>query len=395
MNKDECLANNVMVLAGEPSGDVHAANLVKVLRAEIPDLQFYGMGGPLMAEAGVDLMHDIGDISIVGFAGIPRVYPKLKRIKKHLMRKIEDDKPGAVIFVDYPGFNLSCARTMRRLRQPPKSIYFITPQVWAWWRGRARAIADLFDLALNIFPFEPRIFNDLGGRAFFIGNPIAYELRNAPSKEIARRSLGVAMCDKVVSLLPGSRRKEIDFHLNAMVDAAKLIHTQIPGVRFFISEAMSLPEDYVAKHLRTSGVEIRVVRGDAPAVIRAADAVVVASGTASLETALLGVPMVVLYATDILSHTLAKYFLVQVDYISLVNLLSGYEAVPELHQKQVRAQPIADALRGVLLDDDVRARQIRDFDRIRNALEGEDPYACAAGHIAAELGFEIQDIQDG
>ncbi len=391
MRSNERSANDVVVLAGEPSGDVHAANLVKALAARIPDLQLSGMGGQLMAEAGVDLIHDIGDISIVGFAGIPRIYPKLRKIKKDLLRRIADHKPKAVIFVDYPGFNLSCARAVRKLPQPPKCIYFITPQVWAWWKGRARIIADVFELALNIFPFEPRIFNELGGNAVFIGNPVAHELRDAPSRESARCSLGLSMSDKVISLLPGSRLKEIDSHVDAMMDALKIIHAQTPGVRFLISEAISLPEGYVASRLKSSGIEIRVVRGDAKQVIRAADAVVVASGTASLETALLGVPMVVLYAGDIFSYTLVRYFLLQVDFISLVNLLSGHEAVPELFQKQVRAQPIADALREVLLNNDVRAGQVRAFERIQNALEGVDPYECAAAHIAAELGVEAQD----
>ena len=391
MRSDERSTNDVMVLAGEPSGDVHAANLVKALAARIPGLQLSGMGGQLMAEAGVDLIHDIGDISIVGFAGIPRIYPKLRKIKKDLLRRIADRKPKAVIFVDYPGFNLSCARAVRRLPQPPKCIYFITPQVWAWWKGRARIIADVFDLALNIFPFEPRILNELGGKAMFIGNPIAYELRDAPSRESARGSLGLSMSDKVVSLLPGSRLKEIDAHVDAMVDALKIVHAQTPGVRFLISEAVSLPEGYVANRLKSSGIEIRTVRGDAKQVIRAADAAVVASGTASLETALLGVPMVVLYAVDIISYTLARYFLLQVDFISFVNLLSGYEAVPELWQKQVRAQPIANALREVLLDDGVRAGQVRAFESIQNALEGVNPYECAAAQIAAELGLEAQD----
>ncbi len=391
MRSNERSANDVVVLAGEPSGDVHAANLVKALAARIPGLQLSGMGGQLMAEAGVDLIHDIGDISIVGFAGIPRIYPKLRKIKKDLLRRIADHKPKAVIFVDYPGFNLSCARAVRKLPQPPKCIYFITPQVWAWWKGRARIIADVFELALNIFPFEPRIFNELGGNAVFIGNPVAHELRDAPSRESARCSLGLSMSDKVISLLPGSRLKEIDSHVDAMMDALKIIHAQTPGVRFLISEAISLPEGYVASRLKSSGIEIRVVRGDAKQVIRAADAVVVASGTASLETALLGVPMVVLYAGDIFSYTLVRYFLLQVDFISLVNLLSGHEAVPELFQKQVRAQPIADALREVLLNNDVRAGQVKAFERIQDALEGVDPYECAAAHIAAELGVEAQD----
>ena len=391
MNRDERSTNDVIIVAGELSGDVHAANLVKALAARIPNLQLSGMGGQLMAEAGVELFQDIGDISIVGFAGIPRIYPKLRKIKKNLLSRISNQKPKAVIFVDYPGFNLSCARSVRKLPQTPKCIYFITPQVWAWWKGRARTIANDFDLALNIFPFEPRIFNDLGGKAVFIGNPIAYELRDAPSKQTARRTLGIPMSDKVISLLPGSRLKEIDSHVDAMIDAVKIIHAETPGLRFLISEAISLPEGYVSNRLKPSGLEIRPVRGDSQKVIRAADAVVVASGTASLETALLGVPMVVLYAADILSYTLIKYFLIQVDYASLVNLLAGHEAVPELCQNQVRAQPVANALREVLLNDEVRARQVGVFERIQNALEGMNPYACAAAHIAAELGFEAQD----
>ena len=391
MSPDERSTNEVMVLAGEQSGDVHAANLVKALAARVPNLRLSGMGGQLMAEAGVELLHDIGDISIIGFAGIPRIYPKLRKIKKDLLQRIAEQKPKAVIFVDYPGFNLSCARAVRKLPQPPQSIYFITPQVWAWWKGRARTIADVFDLALNIFPFEPRIFNEFGGSAEFIGNPIAHELRDAPSKERARHSLGLSLSDKVVSLLPGSRLKEIDSHIDAMVDALKIINAQTPGLRFLVSEAISLPEGYVANRLKSSGIEIRAVRGDAKQVIRAADAVVVASGTASLETALLGVPMVVLYAVDLLSYMLIRYLLMHVDFISLVNLLSGYEAVPELCQKQVRAQPIADALREVLFDDDVRARQVRAFERIQSALEGVNPYECAAARIASQLGIEAQD----
>ena len=182
--------------------------------------------------------------------------------------------------------------------------------------------------------------------------------------------------------------------MEAMVGALGILREEAPGLRFLISEADSLPEGYVSERLRPSEVEARPVRGDSSRVIRAADAVVVASGTASLETALLGAPMVVVYAGDALTYVLAKYFLLRVDYISLVNLLSGHEAVPELHQNRVRPRHIANALRGALWNDDVRARQIRAFERIRSALEGENPYARAAARIAAELGFDGEDARD-
>ena len=276
-----------MVIAGEPSGDAHAANLVQALSGRVRGLKVSGMGGRAMAEAGVDLLHDIGDISIVGLAGIPRVYPKLRRIKKDLVARIAAQKPRAVIFVDYPGFNLSLARAVRGLPQAPKCIYFITPQVWAWGRGRARTIAEMFDLALTIFPFEPPIFNELGGRAVFVGNPIAYELRDAPSRETARRRLGLSAEDKAVALLPGSRPKEVDAHLSAMVEAARIVRAQVRDLRVLVSEALGLPEGCVSERLREAGLDVRVVRGVPHEVIRAADAAVVASGTASLETALL------------------------------------------------------------------------------------------------------------
>lgn len=383
-----------MVVAGESSGDVHAAHLVKALSARIPGLGTCGMGGRWMAEAGVRLIHDIGAISIVGFAGVPRAYPRLRRIKKDLLRNIRERKPRAVIFVDYPGFNLSLARSVRALPRPPKLVYFITPQVWAWWRGRARAIAEVCDLALNILPFEPRIFRELGGRAEFVGHPLAYALRDAPSREAARRSLSISADERAIALLPGSRLREVDAHAEAMAGALGILREETPGLRFLISEADSLPEGYVSERLKPPGGGMRPVRGDSHRLIRAADAVVVASGTASLETALLGAPMVVIYAGDALTYLLAKYFLLRVDYISLVNLLSGREAVPELHQSRVRPRHIADALREVLFDEGVRARQIRAFERIRGALEGENPYARAAARIAAELGFDGEDARD-
>ena len=395
MGGDERPARDIMVVAGESSGDVHAANLVTALSARIPGLRVSGMGGRRMAGAGVQILPDIGAISIVGFAGIPRAYPKLRKIKKDLLRRIVEQKPEAVIFVDYPGFNLSLARSTRALPRPPKRVYFITPQVWAWWKGRARVIANACDLALNIFPFEPRIFRELGGRAEFVGHPTAHALRDAPSREAARRSLNIPTDEKVIALLPGSRLKEADAHVDAMVGALRIIHAETPGLRCLISEADSLPDGYVSGRLKASELGIRPVRGDARRVIRAADAVVVASGTASLETALLGAPMVVVYAGDALTYMLAKYFLVHVDYISLVNLLSGHEAVPELHQNRVRPRHIANALREVLSNEAVRAGQIRAFERIRSALEGESPYARAAAHIAAELGLDEEDAQDG
>ncbi|MEE9274010.1 MAG: hypothetical protein V3V62_01705, partial [bacterium] len=218
------------------------------------------------------------------------------------------------------------------------------------------------------------------------GSPVAYGLRDAPSKEAARAALGLPAEARVAAFLPGSRSREIDRLLGPMLDAARLLKERSPGTLCLVSEAEALPEGAVRERAeRAGGGEgadfVRVVRGRQHELIRAADAAAVASGTATLETALLDTPLTVLYASDFLTSLLAKYFLVQVDYMSLVNLLAGREVAPELYQRQVRGGRIAGALHPLLEDEEARGRQIRVFEKIRAALEGGNPYGRAASRI--------------
>ncbi len=338
-----------------------------------------------MRGAGAEIIHDSGALDVIGFGDVPKALPALYRIKRDLLARVREDRPDAVVLVDYPGFNLSLAKSLAKLPRPPRLIYFITPQVWAWRGGRARTIAEIFDLILTIYPFEPDLFRREGGVAEFIGNPVAFALRDAPSREAARASLGIPGEARVVAFLPGSRRREIERLLGPMIDSAGPLSESFPDTLFLVSEAEALPEGAVRSRLASDGAGVRVVRGHQHEVIRAADAAVVASGTATLECGLLGTPMSVCYRGDYFSYMLVRYFLMQVDYISLVNLLAGREVVPELYQGWVKGDRIAASLAPLLADPAARASQIRAFVKIRESLGGPDPYECGASEIIQVL----------
>lgn len=371
----------VLVVAGEPSGDLHAGRLLEALAGEMPGLRAVGMGGEAMRKAGAEIIHDYGSLAVVGISDFPRVLPVLRRIKRDLLNQVRERRPRAVILVDYPGFNLSFAKALKKLPNPPRLIYFIPPQVWAWGSGRARTIARIFDLVLTIYPFEPPYFTRSGGQAEYTGNPVAFGLRNRPTKREARASLGIPQDAQVVSFLPGSRLKEIERHIPPMEEAVRILKERCPEVLCLISEAGAIPEGTIRNALSSEEEGIRVIRGRQHEVIRAADAAAVASGTATLETGLLGTPMIIIYIVELVTYLLAMYFLVRVDYIGLVNLLAGREVAPELHQGKVRGRRIADLLSSLLEDPDARQRQIQAFDEIRDFLAGPDPYARAAGRI--------------
>ena len=376
----------IWLVAGEPSGDAHAGSLLAALKGREPGVRAAGVGGAMMRGAGCEILHGIDALAVTGFGDVPRVIPRLRRLRRDLLERARHEKPRAVILVDYPGFNLRLASALRKLPERPRLVYFIPPQVWAWWPGRARTIARAFDLVLTIYPFEPAFFRREGGSAEFIGNPVAHALREAPGREEARRALGIADGARVVAFLPGSRPKEVDRHLAPMTGAARLLRAKWPDAVFLVSEAEALRPGAVAERVRDEGVSLRVVRGRMAEVVRAADAAAVASGTASLETGLLGTPMAVVYASDPFTHLVAKYFLVRVDYLSLVNLLAGREIAPELHQGRVRPGPIAEALARILEEPGAHGRQREALEAVRRSLEGPDPYERAAERILGLLG---------
>ncbi len=378
----------LMMVAGEASGDEHAGRLFEAFSRNIPDVSAFGMGGEEMRRAGVEILHGCEGLSVTGFGDILKIIPELYRVRRDLIRCVRERRPAAVILVDYPGFNLALARSVCKLPEKPRLIYFIPPQVWGWWEKRARAVARNFDMCLTSLPFEPSYFRRDGGNAEFVGNPVAYNLSGAPSRKKARSALGISEDKRIVALLPGSRAKEVARLMPPMLGAVRLVRRRLPEVEFLVPESKNLPEGAAGRHLDSADFYVKVIRGRAHEALRAADMAVVASGTATLEAGLLGTPMVVVYRDGHLSYLLLKYFLSRVDYISLVNLLAGWEASPELLQYQARPAKIAAALLSLLENPEVRESQLRAFARIRGGLGGGDPYEKAAGRISTLLGID-------
>lgn len=335
----------IAIVAGEVSGDLHGARLVEALRERDPRLVFSGMGGSRMRAAGVDLLADARETAVVGVAELWEKRKVLRAALARLRAHLTARRPALLVCVDFPDFNLLLARTARRLAIPV--CYFISPQVWAWRRGRIRTIRRLVRKMLVLFPFEEPLYAAAGVDVTFVGHPLLDELADVPAREACRNRLGVEESATIVGLLPGSRIAEIRRHLPLLLDAAARIRAAEPGVVLMLggTEATELTgvEDPVAR----SGLPIRVVRGRTHEVIRAADVVVAVSGTVTLEAAILGTPLVITYRLGAVSGWVAR-LIIHVPFVGLPNLIAGEGIVPELLQTSATPARLAGTVLEVL-----------------------------------------------
>jgi lipid-A-disaccharide synthase len=334
---------SLMLVAGEASGDLHGATLARHLKRLAPSVALVGMGGPRMAEAGVGLLSDVTRLAVVGGSEAVRRVPALYRAYRRLVSRLEEGPPRAVVLIDFPEFNLRLARRAKRLGIPV--IYFIPPQVWAWRRGRVRLIARLTTCVLVVFPFEVPLYEAAGARVKFVGHPLLDGLASPPTRRESRESLGIPAETPLVGLLPGSRREEVGRLLPEMVGAAALVREARPDARFVLALAPTVDRVLVNSLLATAPVEVSVAAGKTYEVMAASDLLLVASGTATLEAALIGTPMVVCYRVSRVSH-LAGRLLIRIPWISLANIVAGRAVVPELLQDDASgARLAAEALR--------------------------------------------------
>lgn len=356
-----------MFIAGEVSGDGHAAALIRALRAQAPDLQFFGAGGPQMQAAGMELLVDLTQHAIIGAVDAARNYWKLRRLFLSLVAAAEHRRPDAVILVDYPGFNLRFAAFMRQ--RGMRVIYYISPQVWAWHPGRARQIERDVNLMLTIFPFEkdwyaqhaPRL------RVEFVGHPMCDRWPEPPA---------VARDPNLIAILPGSRHKEISHNFPLI---RRTINRLPPELRF----AAAAVSEETAAMLRHPRIEVTI--GNAHALMQQAAAAIVASGTATLECAYFACPMVVIYHVNWLTYLLAR-LVINVRWLAMPNIIAGREVVPELIQEGAHPDRIAAELRSLLTDAARREAMIRNLTEIRRSLGGPGANDRAARLILRELG---------
>jgi lipid-A-disaccharide synthase len=329
-----------MIVAGEASGDLHGATLCRALRALAPACPLVGMGGERMAAAGLERLADVTGAAVVGGTEALGPLPTLLAAWRRLRAVLEGPRPpAALVLIDFPEFNLRLARVARRAGIPV--AYFIPPQIWAWRPWRARALARRSSIVLAVFPFETALYRRAGARVEFVGHPVLDALTGAPTRDQARHRLGLDAQAVVVGLLPGSRAREIERTLPVLHAAAARIAAARPATRFVlgaVGRAEGGPDPAAA--LRGAVPSVQVVTGDTYAVMRAADLLLVNSGTATLEAALLGTPMVVCYRLSRLTEAWAR-LLVRVPWISLANITLGRAVVPELYQRAFTAERVA------------------------------------------------------
>lgn len=350
------MIGQVLIVAGEPSGDLHAAYVARVLRGISPELKLFGMGGMHMREAGVELLVDITGVSVVGILEVLYHMKAVLKARRRLLWAIEKRKPTLAILVDFPDFNLWLARALKKSGVP--ILYYIAPQAWAWRRGRVRRMAELVERLAVILPFEQEFFQAGGVPASYVGHPLLEQISKEGSREDAMAALELDPKAQVLGLLPGSRSKEVERILPIMLEAARSLTKRIKG----LTPVVALSPALVSEPIRIRAQKIcpgaKVIQGRTHAVLRASAVAAVASGTATLEAALLGTPMVVVYRASWVSYVLAKA-LVRVNHVSLVNILAGREVVPELIQKDFKAQRLAGELLD-LLEDSSRRRKMQE-----------------------------------
>jgi lipid-A-disaccharide synthase len=345
----------LMIVAGEPSGDAHAAALVRALREEVSDakIEFFGATGALMRAAGVESVIHSDDLSIMGLAEIAQALPKFWRAFKALKRAAIERRPDAVILVDWPDFNLRLAHALHR--RGLRVVYYISPQLWAWRAYRIRNIRRDVDLLLSVLPFEPEWYKTRGvEHVEFIGHPLTGEVQPRYGREEFCRRNNLDPMRPIIALLPGSRRKELERILPAMLEAAVLISRERPETQFVLAlaanrsraeanaiiEASTRNGSDVASNLYLSQHETREA-------LAAADAAAVASGTATLEAALIDTPFVIVYKESFINwHTLGR--LISAEHFGLINLIAGERLVPELMQNDLTGERLAEELKALL-----------------------------------------------
>ncbi|AJY68493.1 lipid-A-disaccharide synthase [Geobacter sulfurreducens] len=351
----ENTSHRIMIVAGEASGDLHGAGLVREALRLDPTLSFFGIGGPRMREAGVETLVDSSEMAVVGIVEVLAHIGVISRAFMALRRVIVSNPPDLLILIDYPDFNMLLARVARR--HGVKVLYYISPQVWAWRTGRVKTIGRLVDRMAVVFPFEVPFYERAGVPVSFVGHPLADRVRPTMGRDEALASFGLDPGRRVVGLFPGSRRGEIAKLFPVILESAQQLRERYPDIQFILPLASSLTDGDIAPLLAASGLDVTVARDRVYDVMQVCDAIVTVSGTVTLEIALMGVPMVIIYKVSPLTYQVGKR-LIRVDHIGICNIVAGARVVPELIQDEASADRIAAEI-GRYLDDPAHAEKTR------------------------------------
>ncbi len=356
----------IMIVAGEASGDLHGSNLVRSALSLDPDLKFYGLGGENLRNAGIDLLFDLEHQGLFGFLEIVSSLRSTIGIYRSLKASLTRDRPSAVVLIDYPDFNLRLAKSAKRLGIPV--FYYISPQLWAWRPGRVKKVDRYVDRMAVVFPFEPDFYQRHGVEVSFVGHPLLDVMDPPRPKEEVKTELGFDPSKPLLGLLPGSRMSEIKAHLPLMLESAGRLNAgRSNGVSLAVAQADSLGSGELTPLLDLGPKDVKLVAGRTHDLQNAADVILTASGTATLETALMLTPMVVIYRLKPLSYQIFRR-MVKIEHVAMANLIAGEEVVPELLQKDACPDNIVTELNRILESTEDRTRMVEGLTLIRKKL---------------------------
>lgn len=354
----------IMLVVGEASGDMHGAELVKAMLEQNPNLTFFGVGGNHLQQVPFEAVFTVAKLTGMGLLELAGNIKNIVAAYRVLRRSLRARRPSLLILIDFPEFNLRLAKLAKKLGVPV--LYYVSPQVWAWRRGRIRQIARAVDRMAVVFPFEVGLYERHQVPVEFVGHPLLDVVKVTRDRGVALRDIGLDKRRPIVALLPGSRRKEVAYHLPIMVDAAMQLK-RVHDAQFFVLRANTLARAELQKELDRAGFAIPIVESGRYDAINAADLVWAASGTATLETALLEKPMIVVYKVSSITYWAAR-LLVNVKHIGIANIIAGKAIVPELVQSELSAERLVSESQTILNDPTVRERMIANLSNLRRQL---------------------------
>jgi len=375
------MSKKIMIVAGEASGDMYGARVVEEAHRLDSSVRFFGIGGVRMRQAGVETLVDSKEMAVVGLFEVLAHFRVIFRAFRMLKALLVKDKPDLLILIDYPGFNLRLAAVARKAGV--KVLYYITPQVWAWHASRAKKIARLVDHAAVILPFEAEIFEREGLPVTFVGHPLLEMAVPQMQKREAQLFFDIDPAARVVGLFPGSRKREIEALLPVMLSAAQLLKESFPELQFILPLASSVDKSRVDAMLAASPLAVKVIEGYNYDVMQVCDAIIAASGTVTMEIALFGVPMVIIYKTAPLTYAIGSR-LVKVDHVGICNIVAAERIVPELLQDDAEPVKIAAEISAMLSDAAYAANLRRKLLSVREKL-GEPGAPARVASLALKM----------
>jgi len=371
----------IVIIAGEASGDLHGSSLVKELKKINPHGEFFGIGGDKMKREGVELIFHIDRLSFMGFFEVLKNLRFIRKVMQTMVSMIETRKPDLAILINYPGFNLRFAKKVKMLGIPVG--YYISPQVWAWGGNRVKKMRGLVDRLIVIFPFERQIYDKFNINCEFVGHPLLEVTRPVLSLEDFQKKFDIRKNEVVIGLLPGSRWQEVEKILPIMLESSALLKTRIKNVKLLLGLAPTIKKDKVESLLPHANSRVRIIENLTYDVMKHCDLLLIASGSATLECAILGTPFLVLYKTSFWTYLIAKS-LISIPNIALANVVAGKRIVPEFIQKKAVPQKIADEMYEILSDKNRYKAIQNELEKVKDKL-GEEGASKRAAQIVARM----------